>query len=70
MITVTIQVNTQRIYWEDVPKHEQSFKDWQSVSEFAYRTALLNSCEVRVEHKGNGSYYNSLNAERWLTSTK
>ena len=63
MITVTIQVNTKREYWEDVPKHEQSFRDWKEVSNFAYRTALLNSCEVRVEHKGNGHYYNTVNAD-------
>lgn len=66
MITVTIQVNTQKVYWEDVPKHEQSFKDWKEIANFAYRTALLNNCEVRVEYKGNGSYYNTVNANEYL----
>ena len=65
---VTIQIAENGKSWENTPKHEQKFKDWACVSEFAYRLSLIHDTEIRVESKGNGHYYHPINANNFLNS--
>jgi hypothetical protein len=67
MEKVTVQINTKGEYWEDVPKVNHTFKTWKEVSTFAYRLTLHFNCEVRVESKGQGHYYNTNNALNFLS---
>ena len=67
MEAVTVQINSKSEYWDDVPKVFHAFKNWKEVSTFAYRLAIQFNCEVRVESKGQGYYYNSSNALNFLS---
>lgn len=67
MYKVTVQINQNNEYWEDVPKVKHIFKEWQDVSIFAYRLVVQMGKEVRVEHKGNGHYYDPSRALNYLS---
>ena len=69
MVKVTVQISNGG-YWDDVPKVNHVFNDWSEVSKFAYHLALQVNKEVRVEHKGNGHYYNPNNSEQYLAQEK
>lgn len=66
MITVTVQIKEQNKDWEDINSVAHTFKTWKEVSTFAYRLTIQFNKEVRVEHKGQGHYYNVGNAYNFI----
>ena len=70
METVTIQIRTKELDWEQTPKVEHTFNNWKEVSTFAYRLARQVDKEIRVEKNGNGHYYAVSNASNFLNSAE
>lgn len=67
---VTIQLAGIIKDWNQAFKVEHTFKNWDEIAIFCYRLALHFEREVRVEYKGNGTYYNHHYAKEYLDGKK
>lgn len=67
METVTVQIKKAGKSWEETKAVKHTFDNWQEVSKFAYHLTIQFNCEVRVESKGKGHYYNVSNALNFLS---
>lgn len=66
MYNVSIQVKQNGKDWEQTPKKFQAFKNWDEITNFAFRLSLFFDSEIRIENKGNGHYYNPIRALSYL----
>ena len=62
MLTLSVQIKVNGKDWEDLVKTPIDFKNWEDASTFAYRLSLIHGKEIRLDNKGQGTYYHPTNA--------